>query len=935
MKLSISKKSIISIVLAAAIVFIVAVGAFAFLNSGLIYNALSDNTENLQKAKTVSNSVWFIENLDYSNEDLAENVAKLKSYCFDTVFVKSEFVSENKYNVKHNKKTEYGAFTKEKKIDTEKLNFLKETVKQIDAVGLNTVVCVGIMAYDSIISDIVKSTGCDGIIVANCSKYDAKLVNQRLSDITSKVKQINPNAVIYAQFADDTNIKDIIFDLEHMTYCVAVADKSSSELEGYINNFNALLENTSVGLVAEFRCERICNSSYYENADELLKQIIATDSFSKLFGRSFYSLNDFISDRDKSTSSVVDYIKNGINVENTLKEISFIGLNDEKSETNEDAFKFQINCSDKYSLYINDYNYGAVGKEVCDIEVNLRHGTNTIKIYQNGKTIEHTVVCTKEFVGDYVTFISPDEDMFYNGGSTLDITAGAYYGAELYAVIGNEKIKMSSIQESYGDYTVFSCSYKLPESREVSQNIGTLIIEATVNGKTKTYTGGSISINGKGQETTQSSQQVVLPQTNTTQPPVQNIIGASNNMTPYAYNGVNGTSSFVIVTSPFAETRPMENNDSYYNPNYNSWAQGTIDYVVGESSYTNGDGDTFDMYDLSTGRRVVKDDVAFIQNGYNLPLNKLKVLSSNSDNGLSIKLSTDWCVPYAVNYYNQDFYAGYENKSFNIKNYTVSVVDFVFYYTSSASGNVNVGNNEIVAKTEWINEKEYSILRCYLKKQGGFYGYKIAYDEKGDLNLSFKQRGKTLSDMVIVIDPGHGGSDPGALGMNGTIYESGQTLKISKYLANYLIQNGATVYMTRTTNSTVELYDRRNMAEQVNPDLYVSIHLNSAKNKNLSGTSTFYYTSFSKPLAQCIHDRLVAAYRTSCYQGNTQMLNELDDGTSFYPFYVTRTESFPSVLVETGYISNDYECAFLTDDAYQQVFAYAVFCGISDYTSMQ
>ena len=125
---------------------------------------------------------------------------------------------------------------------------------------------------------------------------------------------------------------------------------------------------------------------------------------------------------------------------------------------------------------------------------------------------------------------------------------------------------------------------------------------------------------------------------------------------------------------------------------------------------------------------------------------------------------------------------------------------------------------------------------------------------------------------------------------------------------------------TITSNSTVELYDRRNMAEQVDPDLYVSVHLNSAKNKSLSGTSTFYYTSFSKPLAQCIHNRLVSAYSTSCYQNNPQMMNGLDDGTSFYPFYVTRTESFPSVLIETGYISNDYECAFLTDDAPEAFF---------------
>lgn len=927
MNFSMSKKSILRLISAAAVIILVAAGLFAFFNLDI----MNENPEEtLDKAKAVSNAVWFIEGLDYTEADLTSGVEKLNTYCFDTVFVKPSFINERKNFVKDKQKDKYENFKTEKNIPEERIYFLKETVKQIDESGLNTIVCVDIMSYDSIIFQIASISGCDGIIVTGCADHKPDFVNRRLADITSVLRSNNQNGVVYARFGKTENIAGIAFDSEHMTYCVAPAENNDTNM----TSLNSLFENSSVGLVTEFRCDRICNSSYSEKADELVKQIMVTDGLSKLIGRSFYSLSDFISDRDKSTSTAVSYIKSGISIENALKDISFIELGESKSETDSEFFKFTINCSDRYSLYINDYNYGSVGRDVCDIEVNLRHGENIIKIYQNGKTIEHTVVCTKEFTGDYVTFISPDENMFYNGGTVLDITAGAYYGADLYAVIGNERIKMNSIQDSYGDYTVFSCSYKLPEGREVSYSIGTLIVEATVNGNTKTYTGGSVTINGKGQETTQSSQQVVLPQQNVVIPPVHNISGAGKNMTPYTYNGVSGNSNFVVVTSPFAETRPMENNNSYYNPNFNSWAQGTIDYVVGESSYTNGDGDTFHMYDLSTGRRVVKEDVAFIPGGYNLPENKIKVLSSICDNGLSIKLSTDWCVPYSVNYYNQDFYAGYENKPFNIRNYTVSVVDFVFYYTSSASGKIDVGNNEIIATTEWINEKDYSILRCYLRKQGGFYGYKMSYDENGNLDLKFKQRGKTLSDTVIVIDPGHGGSDPGALGMNGTVYESGQTLKISTYLANYLIQNGATVYMTRTSNSTVELPDRRNMAEQVNPDLYVSVHLNSAKNKSLSGTSTFYYTSFSKPLAQCIHNRLLAAYRTSCYQNNTQMLNELDDGTSFYPFYVTRTESFPSVLIETGYISNDYECAFLTDDAYQQVFAYAIFCGIADYVSM-
>lgn len=928
--MKLERKKLIKIIVAAAVFLVAALVVFVFFGH---VSDTDDKTDEIKvKAKSVSNSIWLNEDIDYSG-DISDNIINsLNEYCFDTVNLKSNVISESKYKVNYKKNTKYSVFKKDVTVSATKIEKITDAVSKVKASGLNAVVCVDIMNYNSVIAQIVKNSGCEGVVVYGCEKFSGKTVNKRLADITKIVSENNVAAVVYAHFKNDNNIKDIVFDKKYMSYCIMVTDKSDEELEEYIGNVNEILSDTAVSLVVDFRCDKVCNDSYYKNANELLKQVMITDKCSKLFGRSFCSLRDFIADRENSISTVVEYIKNGIDTDKALNEIAFIGLDEKKSETEDEVYKFKISCSDRYPIYINGYDYGVVENDVCDIQVNLRHGKNIITIEQNGNRIKHTVVCTKEFEGDYVTFISPSEDACYNGGETIKINAGAYFEAELYAIIGDKKIKMTSVQEQYGEYTIFSCSYKLPKSNDMKQNLGTLTIEATVGDNIKTYTAGSILVNAKNQQSTSDNQQQTLPQTSIQTPTVS---VSSKNLTPYTYNSVSGKSNFVIVTKQTAETRSMEDNSSYYNPNYNCWTQGTIDYVTGESSYTNGDGDTFEMYNLSSGRRIVKDDVAFIPNGYNLPVNQMEVISSSYDNGLKIKLATTWCVPYSVNYYNLDFYAGYENKPFNIRNYTVSVVDFLFYYTSQGTGSVDVGNSEVVSKAEWINEGEYSVLRCYLKKQGGFYGYNMKYDEMGHLEISFKERGKTLSDMVIVIDPGHGGKDPGALGMNGTVYESHQTLSISTYLANYLIQNGATVYMTRTTDKTIELNDRRLMAEQVDPDLFISIHLNSSVNKNMSGTGTYYYTSFSMPLAQCIHNRLLTAYKTYCYQDNPDMLSELDDGISFYPFYVTRSEYYPSVLIETGYISNDYECAFLTDAAYQQFFAYAIYCGIADYASMR
>lgn len=404
--------------------------------------------------------------------------------------------------------------------------------------------------------------------------------------------------------------------------------------------------------------------------------------------------------------------------------------------------------------------------------------------------------------------------------------------------------------------------------------------------------------------------------------------------TPYKNNGVSGKSEMIVVNKPSAETRPLKGE--FYNPDYVSLTAGTIDYVTGESKYTNRDGKSFEMYNLASGRRISKTDADFIKKGHNLPLNSLNVVSASPTDkgGYDIVLSTDWCVPYAVNAYPQNYTSGYEGKVFNVRNYTVNSLDFVFYHTKSGSGTINAGSGSVVSKGEWIKSGDDTVtLRFTLSKPGGLYGYTVRYDSAGNMVISFRPKLKSLPGAVIVIDPGHGGKDPGAPGADGKSYEADQTLKIATYLASYLAQSGCSVYMTRTQDKTVSLEERRSMAEQLSPDLYVSVHLNSSENKSQNGTSTYYYNGFSKNLAEKINRRLVNAFQTFCYKNNPKMLSGLDDGDNYYPFYVLRSDGYPSVLVETGYISHDYESAFLIDDAYQQVFAYAIYGGIADYIS--
>ncbi len=897
----------------------------------------------LSRPKAVSNAVWVLEGTDFSSipsltdteglSSLTQTAQTASDFGFDTVFLKTETIYKDKYRIKYSEKNNTFDYSKKVKLKQDVLSLVKSECTAFSSQSLSVILAVDITSLDCVISAFSTADYASGFIVTGCSEYPAELVNERLEYITATLKSANAAAVVYADFESDKNLDKISLDKEHMTYLAAEIYQNTAVLDPYLKTLNEKLLPTQVGLACVFRCEKLCNAQFDPSADGLLKQVISADECSKLSSRAFHSLSEFISNRDNSTRTVSEYIKNGIDLDKTLTSLELDPVPTQTIETNETVYSFKIRCSDRFSLYINNYCYGVVGENFCNITLDLRHGENKITLYQNGCEVSFTVNCTKKFDSDLVSYITPSDDAYYPGKQTVQITVGAFYKAELKLKLGDKELELTPLGESTGDYTVFRASVKLPKESKKIKDMGKITLEATFDGVSESYDGGHIYVNAKSDETVTSP-----PTTETTQntDSYQNTTGISGtNLTPYTYNGVAGTADYITVTSPTAETYPSDPNLPYYNPEYCLWVQGTVDKVVSQSQYTNGDGDTFEMYDLASGRRIVKDDVAFIPSGYAMPDNSVGVISSSSASGFEVKLSTSWRVPYSIDRYSQNYYSGYENKRYNVVSNTVSVIDLVFFNTPYHTGEVDTSSNTLIEKAEWVADAQsgFSILRFYLKKQGGFYGITVSYDGSGNMTVKFKQPKSSLAGKVIIIDPGHGGVQTGATGMNGTVHESEQTLKISKYLAEYLSRAGAAVYMTRTDDTDISLETRRRMTEQIDPDLFISIHLNASENKERSGTCTFYYKSFSQPLAKCIHNRLTQVYKNSCYYSNAQMYSAIDQGANYYPFYVTRTDVCPSVLVEVGFITNDLECAYLRDDAYQQVFAQAIYQGVSDYVT--
>lgn len=206
------------------------------------------------------------------------------------------------------------------------------------------------------------------------------------------------------------------------------------------------------------------------------------------------------------------------------------------------------------------------------------------------------------------------------------------------------------------------------------------------------------------------------------------------------------------------------------------------------------------------------------------------------------------------------------------------------------------------------------------------YGFNILSGRREMAALS-----TTMGQRIIVLDPGHGGVDGGAKGPGG-IKEETVVLGVAKYLAKYLEQAGAKVFLTREKDielaaSNVEDLDARlDLARDVAADIFISIHANSFPSPYEFGAQTFYCHNHpgSKFLAENIQDSLVAGIDVLGY--NYRKVQEAE-------YYVLRNLAIPANLIEVGFLSNPREESLLSQSAYQKRLAYCIFVGVVRYFS--
>ncbi|MDT3779581.1 N-acetylmuramoyl-L-alanine amidase [Nitrospira sp. MA-1] len=217
-------------------------------------------------------------------------------------------------------------------------------------------------------------------------------------------------------------------------------------------------------------------------------------------------------------------------------------------------------------------------------------------------------------------------------------------------------------------------------------------------------------------------------------------------------------------------------------------------------------------------------------------------------------------------------------------------------------------------------------------------------------------------DLVIVIDPGHGGKDPGALGRKGT-REKDVVLTIANHLRDLLAKEKSTkVFMTRETDVFIELEDRAKFANTHKADLFVSIHINSHPQASVKGMELYHFGEASDPralavaarengtpleknaapwqfiLADKLNDKKIDDSRELAWTTKNSLVKFLDafykikdHGIKTAPFFVLRMTTMPAILAEIAFISNPTEEKLLQSSTYQKRVAEGIFKGLQSY----
>ena len=551
-------------------------------------------------------------------------------------------------------------------------------------------------------------------------------------------------------------------------------------------------------------------------------------------------------------------------------------------------------CDNNFDIIVNGQKIEPTERGFFATDVKLSAGKNTITVEHKGQKLTRTVTYNTVIIKD----VSPTGQITVTGGSKVEYTVTARKGAKVTGSLNGKTVSFTEQQlgyESASSSAVFASfvgEFTVPESQEEAYSIGSLRVTASYGDFVKSLTGASVVVQ-----------------------PLPSTVG-----------------NIAVVKVDKAESFRAEpaNSDTSL-PQFFWLPKGTRDYITGESEY-NGDGVTKKYYTLRCGLRVYQNDVE-VEEG-EIPVNKTSsVTLTDSGRYTYLTFANSQKVPYKL--VMRGLYESGDDGATDASSGSFSRLDFVICGTgnkASVSGSSPLMTFASAKADEEAQTVTYSFT---LSKNGGFYGFRSYYDDNGKLVIRLRNpiraSGGKLDGVRICLDPGHGGVDAGAKGLNKSIYEANENLKVALALRTELESLGATVYMTRTNNqsyidgtaitSSTLRTKRLELIESFGVDILISVHHNYSPASSGNGTEALYFYGFNQKLAQTLSDSMAEV---------SGMKNR---GGKYQNVFVYRNHDFMSVLLECGFLSNPSDSQWLTTEGNTVKLAKAIASGVVEYFS--
>ncbi len=712
----------------------------------------------------------------------------------------------------------------------------------------------------------------------------------------------------------------------------------------------------------------------------------------------FDSYSDILSSKGGGVELLTDYI-NEQDTSLIDKNFKITNLSKNSITVEESKITFTGQSSPVYPLTCNSKDIQRTESGDFSTEFELKKGENRFVFEHKGKQYTYTVTYKVQLLKSITptgTLSAPGGMQVSISAVALKGAAVvATVNGKKVTLRQSSDISYGDDEElidETSDFAAFYGNYTLPKETDKIQKLGKITVTATYGSLSESMTGASLSVSAKEPEPvvtttkpTTAKPTTVKPTTtltetqhtqttsstaadtetsvtdttgsdttvtnttgsgttepgttvpDTTEPTTQSTTSSSNDLLEkfsFKKDYGLGKAKICYVTEGYAECFPANITADLSNPFYIARPAGMCDYVTGTMNAS------ANYYILASGSKVYQSDVTYLASAYRVPDNNIRVASSSvTASELKIVLDMNWRVPVNAVLDGQKY--GTININGNarphvVETFTANAITFTFYNTDSASGSIST-NGSVISKADWSSEGSTAKLKFTFKNSGKFYGYHIEYDSYGRLVITFRNKpSQTLKGYTIMLDPGHGGNDPGALcciTSNPSMkYEKQINFSLATKLKALLEAEGATVLMTRTTDTFIDLDPRVDMCREKHPDMFIAMHCDSSTGSAPMGTSAYYYNAYSYNLAKELHNSIVKCYKTDIYAGqSSSVLSKVDRKTSFYPFKVTRVEECPAILIEYGFVSNMKECAVLQDSANRDKLAAATLEGIKNY----